>query len=165
MSNNGSKFDPRFDPAFQPGYDGIREASEPLLSVDARAVATDQPVATPGVESDQAASTDIGPVAADPPALYPEPTLHAVDLPEIGVDEDAPPPRNRYLIALGALAIALLVSGIVLIGFVRTIFDNRTEDLDYVTVQLLLVSGPIAIGLAIAIGASFLVLLGLRSRA
>jgi len=165
MSNDGSKFDPRFDPAFQPGYDGIREAFEPRLSVDARPVATDQPVATPGLESDRAVSTGSGPASAGAPTIFPEPTLHAVDVPEIGSEEDAPPPRNRYLIALGALAIALLVSGIVLIGFVRTIFDNRTEDLDYVTVQLLLVSGPIAIGLAIAIGASFLVLLGLRSRA
>jgi len=164
MSNDGSKFDPRFDPAFQPGYDGIREAYEPLLSVDARAVATDQPVATPGVESDQAPSAGSGPASAGAPTIFPEPTLHAVDVPEIRSEEDAPPSRNRYLIALGALAVALLVSGIVLIGFVRTIFDNRTEDLDYVTVQLLLVSGPIAIGLAIAIGASFLVLLGLRSR-
>lgn len=164
MSNDGSKFDPRFDPAFQPGYDGAREAFASRLPVGAPPVAADRSVAAPEIESDPAVSTGIGPASAGAPTSSPEPTLHAVDFPESGSEEDAPPSRNRYLIALGALAVALLVGGIVLIGFVRTIFDNRTEDLDYVTVQLLLVSGPIAIGLAIAIGASFLVILGLRSR-
>jgi len=165
MSNDGSKFDPRFDPAFQPGYDGVREAFDQRLSVGSRPAAADRPVATPETESDPAASTLIASASAGPPALYSEPILQAVGDPETGLEEDTPPSRNRYLIALGALAVALLVSGIVLIGFVRTIFDNRNEDLDYVTVQLLLVSGPIAIGLAIAIGASFLVILGLRPRA
>ena len=165
MSNDGSKFDPRFDPAFQPGYDGVREAFDQRLSVGSRPAAADRPVATPETESDPAASTGIAVPSAGVPTTYPQPTLHAVDFPETGLEEDTPPSRNRYLIALGALAVALLVSGIVLIGFVRTIFDNRNEDLDYVTVQLLLVSGPIAIGLSIAIGAAFLAILGLRSRA
>ena len=165
MSNDGSKFDPRFDPAFQPGYDGIRGALEPRLSVGAGPVVADPYDTTPEIESDLAVGTGFGSVSADAPTISPEPTSYALDFPGFGSQEDAPPPRNRYLIALGALAGALLVSGIVLIGFVRTIFDNRTEDLDYVTVQLLLVSGPIAIGLAIAIGASFLVILSLRSRA
>jgi len=165
MSKDGSKFDPRFDPAFQPGYHGGREAFDQRLSVGPRPAAADRPVATPEIESDPAASTLIAPALAGPPALYSEPIQHAVGDPETELEEAALPLRNRYLIALGALAVTLLVSGIVLIGFVRTIFDNRTEDLDYVTVQLLLVSGPIAIGLSIAIGASFLVMLGLRSRA
>jgi len=164
MSNDGSKFDPRFDPAYQPGYDGAREAFEPRLPTGGRPVAADRPVASPEIEFDAAVTTLIAPASAGPPAPYSEPILQAVGDPETELEEAALPSRNRYLIALGALAVALLVSGIVLIGFVRTIFDNRTEDLDYVTVQLLLVSGPIAIGLSIAIGAAFLIILALQSR-
>jgi len=165
MSNDGSRFDPRFDPAFQPGYDGPREGFELGLPTGTRLGAADRPVASPEIETDPRASAAVGSALTGSPAAYSEPTSHAVGHPETELEEAAPPSRNRYLIALAALAVALLVSGIVLIGFVRTIFDNRTEDLDYVTVQLLLVSGPIAIGLSIAIGASFLLVLGLRSRA
>ncbi len=164
MSNDGSRFDPRFDRAFQPGYDGGREAIEPRLVGGARPLAADLPAASPGIETGPETSAAIGAPSTGSAAVDSEPELHALPEPEPELDEAAPPLRNRYLIALGALAVALLISGIVLIGFVRTMFDNRTEDLDYVTVQLLLVSGPIAIGLAIAIGASFLMILSLRSK-
>jgi len=78
--------------------------------------------------------------------------------PETELEEPKPPTRNRQLIATRTLAVELLASGIVLIGFARSMFDNRTEDVDDVTAQLLLVSGPIAIGLSIGIGASLLML-------
>ncbi|MCY7413758.1 MAG: hypothetical protein LH471_12105 [Salinibacterium sp.] len=143
MSNEGSRFDPRFDPAFQPGYDGPLRALEPELpAAVTQSIAT--PVANPSPNSFGAADLE-----ADLP-------VHAGDA--------RVPPRNPFLIALASLAVALLVGGVVVILQVRTMFDGPPEDLDYVTVQLLLVSGPIAIALSIAIGASFLIILGLRPR-
>lgn len=164
MSNDGSRFDPRFDRAYQPGYDGGPETIEPPLAGGARPKAADGTAASSAIETDRETSAAIVSPLTGSAAVDSEPGLQELREPDTELDEAPPPLRNRYLIALGALAVALLIIGIVVIGFVRTMFDNRTEDLDYVTVQLLLVSGPIAIGLAIAIGASFLMILGLRSR-
>jgi hypothetical protein len=155
MSTDSSRFDPRFDAAFQPGYDGP-------LAAAASAVA--------------GAGLAAGPNASVPTSAPVEPLRDAAASehrqPEVPRDAQSESPaspdelrrRNPYLVALAVLGVVLVGIGVAVIAQARSLFDSNRADLDYVTIQLMLVSGPVAIALGVAIGASFLVILSLRHR-
>ncbi|CAN5221159.1 hypothetical protein BH09ACT5_BH09ACT5_17370 [soil metagenome] len=134
-----ARFDPRFDPAFQPGYDGPLSSAKP-------AVAPRPTVAAPDA------------LAAVQPAAAQEPAVE---------DEPAPRRANPFLIALGALAVLLIVGGVYLVSRLRDLFatTQSSPEFDYVTLQVLVYAAPmiIVLGLATGIGVLF-VLAGRRDR-
>lgn len=151
MSTDGSRFDPRFDAAFQPGYDGplAAGASASLAAGPNASVPTSPPVEP---SRDAAASQ------------HRQPEVPQDAQPESPAGSDELRRRNPYLVALAVLGVVLVGVGVAVIAQARTLFDSNRADLDYVTIQLMLVSGPVAIALGLAIGASFLVILSLRHR-
>jgi hypothetical protein len=142
-------FDPRFDPAFQPGYDG-----PPVLAV-ARAGGMEAARGTAPVGSG-ASDVDTDPDAASPVtnAMTGEPTV------------DEPGPTNPFVIALGAVAVALVVGGVILLTRLREIAAEETtsSDFNYVTLQALVIGTPIAICLGLATGIGLLFVLASRWR-
>jgi hypothetical protein len=132
MSGPQDTFDPRFDPAFQPGFVG--SPSQP--TVPARQAPVD---AAP-------------PVVAAPQAT--EPTADIEDEPAAARQRP-----NPFLLALGALAVALVVAGVGILLNVQRSFGAGDNYIDFVIMELLIRSAPLSIALGVAIGAGILFLL------
>ncbi|MEO8094144.1 MAG: hypothetical protein ABI632_04330 [Pseudolysinimonas sp.] len=138
-------FDPRFDPAFQRGYEGI----------------VDAPPKTPRAP----ASASIPAPPADPPAaLTPTTTVdrreHLTPVPEL----DAARRANPFLITLLILSAGLIVGGLYLVVRMRDLFADTqsSTDFDFVTLQVLIPSAPIAIGLGVATAIGVLFVYAIR---
>jgi hypothetical protein len=144
MSNDRSNFDPRFDPAFQRGFDGEVEV-----------VVTERvPDRVPDRVTERVAESAIVELAPSAPAVS-EPGLIEASEP------DARGGRiNPYLVALGAVSVALVAGGLYLVSRLREFFDSSqtTTDFDFVILQVLLYAAPliVVLGVATAIGMVFL---------
>lgn len=125
-------FDPRFDPAFQRGYD------EPVRSVKAS-----RPIESEAVSSVSGPSIE-----------------------ERSDAEPAPEPRrtNPFLIALAALSAAMIAAGLVVATRLGDIFNSTqfNSELDYVSLQIVMIGTPILIGLGIATGIGVLFVFAVR---
>ena len=120
-------FDPRFDPAFQPGFEAPSTPAPKRDSSPAR-VALEQ-------------RTE----AARVPVL------------EQDAEDDAVETRRRpnpFLIALGAISVALIAGGLGAVQSVKGIFttENISVDLDYISLNMLIFAAPLAIALGVATG-------------
>ena len=163
MSDDRARLDPRFDPAFQRGYDGPAPTAEPT-SVGAAPAASapitappsrPEPRTTPREQSAVAAASPIGSATASEP----RPML----TPESFVTEE-PRRLNRWMLALGAVSIALTLGGIVLITRLRDLFADtqNSAEFDYVVLQSLIIGAPILVGLGLATAIGLLFVLAVR---
>ena len=120
------QFDPRFDPAFQPGFE---------------APAT------------QAARRDASPARV---ALEQRTEARVPVIGDEAEDEQQGPSRrpNPFLIALGAISVALIAGGLGAVQSVKGIFtsENISVDLDYISLNMLIFAAPLAIALGVATG-------------
>ncbi len=137
MSNDRSSFDPRFDPAFQRGFDGEVE-SFPTERLSAPAI----------IEP-----TTIEPVLGSPAVTEPQ-------LIEVAAPDARGRRINPFLIALGAVSVALIAGGLYLVSRLRELFDSSqtNSDFDFVTLQVAMNAAPliVVLGLATAIGLVFI---------
>ena len=119
-------FDPRFDPAFQPGFEA--------------------PVAAPSKRDSSPARV----------ALEQRTEARVPVLDEDSAEEHVPGPRrpNPFLIALGAISVALIAGGLGAVQSVKGIFtsENISVDLDYISLNMLIFAAPLAIALGVATG-------------
>lgn len=120
-------FDPRFDPAFQPGFEA------PVT-----------PVASPSRRSPAQ-------VALEQRTEARIPVLSDEDDAVAEVHSRRP---NPFLIALGAISIALIAGGLGAVQSVKGIFtsENISVDLDYISLNMLIFAAPLAIALGVATG-------------
>ena len=147
-AKSDDEFDPRFDPAFQRGFDGdgLRASSRPVDPAP-----TAPPIGLP-------------PTPAGPNETLPSPTRAADD----AADDDRPPRRNPFLIALAVVSVALVVTGVWIIQIARAPFDgtNAAANVDFVFLQILggLAPASIALGVATAIGIVFVLAVDWQKR-
>jgi hypothetical protein len=141
-------FDPRFDPAFQRGFDG------PVVNT--------APVTKPRAQSapKRPAERSTEEVIQDGPAIE-------VAGDQMGlVDSDEATGRrvNPFLVALTVLSIVLIVGGLWAAQFARESFltVNLSTDIDYTTLQMVIIGAPIAIGIGIATALGVLFILAQR---
>jgi hypothetical protein len=128
-------FDPRFDPAFQPGYEA--PATEAKAAKTAKATgATAQSAAKAALISASAGERSIE------------------------VDGTAASGRNPFVGLLLAVGVVLIIGGVAVIRSLGAAFDSVDiqVDLDYYTLDVLKVIGPllVALGAATLIGVAFL---------
>ena len=119
-------FDPRFDPAFQPGFEAP---------------------ATPAPKRDASPAR----VALEQRTEAREPLLDGDDDTLVEAPSRRP---NPFLIALGAISVALIAGGLGAVQSVRGIFttENISVDLDYISLNMLIFAAPLAIALGVATG-------------
>ena len=126
-------FDPRFDPAFQPGFAG-------------EVTPTPKRTSSPAQAALEAAREQAHKAAA-------------VSTPEATDEPEAPARRgNPFLIALGVLALALIIGGLQGVRTVASVYETTdlAPNIDYTTVIMLSYASPLAIALGVAIIAGVL---------
>jgi hypothetical protein len=133
-----TEFDPRFDPAFQPGYDASAPTAPPKAKRSANPAEAALRSATAGER-----------------AIYVE-----------GAQATG---RNPFVIALVAIGVVLIIAGGAVIRSLGAAFDSVDirVDLDYYTLDVLKVVGPmlIALGSATIIGVVFVKAVQWKGRA
>ena len=119
-------FDPRFDPAFQPGFEAPATPAPKRDSSPARVALEQRTEARVPVLSDDDETV------VEAPSRRP----------------------NPFLIALGAISVALIAGGLGAVQSVRGIFttENISVDLDYISLNMLIFAAPLAIALGVATG-------------
>lgn len=167
-------FDPRFSPEFQPGYDPrVDREAPPAVNREAAARETPPSLITRVARGGSVQSTD---VAASGPASGTVDRDGAADDSDVAgvpseldetLDFDAALPwwrrLNPYLVALGVLGVAILISAFALLQWVYGAAGNPyTQQVDYLLMQFTMFGAPIMVALGIAILASILVVLALR---
>lgn len=174
-------FDPRFDPAFQRGFDKQRAAggddrrpagpreSRPR---EARPVARESfapaptvalpPVARGGSVASASVASATGAGLADSRPVDSKPTTDAA------APDDRSSRPNPFLVALGVVSVALVAAGVWAIQAAREPFltTDAASNVDYVGLQILQITAPIAIalGVATAIGIVFVLAVGWQRR-
>ena len=151
-ARSDDEFDPRFDPAFQRGFEGQRategqRAGEPRRSVPPRAEARPleaRPVAQPYASAP--------PIGLPPETARDESVVSRPEQADVAADSDQPPRANPFLIALGVVAVALVVAGAWGIQTAREPFlgGESASNIDYIGLQILQTISPISIGLGVA---------------
>jgi hypothetical protein len=148
MSNDAPPgFDPRFDPAFQRGFEG------PVPGAPPAKVPRSQPAVVRADESEKAAAEAALTAASDP---------LRIDRP---FTDDAKTRRvNPFLVVLGGLSVALIGGGLWAAQFARESFltVNLSTDIDYVTLQMVIIFAPTAVALGIATALGLLFILARR---
>lgn len=129
-----SDFDPRFDPAFQRGYDAPVRPAKASRPTESEAVSS---VPVPNSEERPSAKSE---------------------------SEAAPRRTNPFLIALTALSAAMIAAGLVVATRLGDIFNSTqfNSELDYVSLQIVMIGTPILIGLGIATGVGVLFVFAVR---
>jgi hypothetical protein len=163
MSNDTKpEFDPRFDPAFQRGFAGPVTRSAPVARPSA-------PVAKP---APQVAPSPR--VAPSPPIIERGPEVRISNEPlapsttEVVEDESKFQLRrvNPFSLVLVLLSVVLIGGGLWAVQFAREAFlaVNLSSDIDYVTLQMVIIAAPLAIALGVATALGLLFLLAFRRR-
>jgi hypothetical protein len=157
------RFDPRFDPAFQRGFDPAASIAQSIPEPVTRPHLVEEPpprsLVTPGVPFVPIAPASTPPPAISEPVDAAQTTLvelarvDAVDVPSLR--------RNPYLIALGIIAIVLVVAGIWLFVESGAAFDGREvlAQGDYMSLVASIQVAPFIsiLGAATAIGVLFMI--------
>lgn len=157
-------FDPRFDAAFQRGYEsGVGRSAQVRRTAGEPTGVTEPAAAEPAAAEPRTAE----PGTAEPAAAEPAPTAAAEAQPPIHADPFAEPLARRanpFLIALIVLSIALITGGLYLVVKLRDLYaaTQGPGAIDYVTIQVLIPTAPIAIGLGVGAGLGVLFLYAAR---
>jgi hypothetical protein len=184
MAGDPKRIDPRYDPAFQRGYEGEvrtgahaesalrrtasvtpaagRVGPPPVASTSAFAPAPE--AVTPMPTAAASASTAAAPVPAT--AVAPASPASVAEAPESATPLEVT--RNPFYLGLGALAVALVVAGVVWldVGFEAIRERQWASDSGYWAGYVMSVGAPlsIALGVAIAAGLLFVFARGWRAR-
>ena len=155
-ARSDDEFDPRFDPAFQRGFEGVA-ATGSRAPERRSAVSTAPPAvgAPPAVAQPPVAGGVAGPLADS-------------EQTDVAALDEQPPRPNPFLIALGVIAVVLVVAGVWGIQAARQPFlgTDVATNIDYVGLQILQLIAPVsvALGAATAIGILFVFAVGWQKR-